>query len=110
MLFLKTACKRPDILEEVFILLSELNNSLPQIHEEKDLIPEQPSLQWSLQDLYEDYIDYCIAVIRYLHEKSSSEFPPKKDLISLPSLIISSEHVEVILDLNSAPKLAKNKR
>lgn len=69
------------MLDEVFVLLSELNNTLPQLREEKDLIPKQPNLQWSLQDLYEDQIDYCITVVRYLRKKSSSELSRKLDLL-----------------------------
>ena len=70
------------MLDKVFILLSELNNTLPQFHEEREFIPR---LHLPLQNLYGDYIDYCITIIRYLHKKSSSEFSSM--LLSLTKLI-----------------------
>ncbi|KAL9036049.1 MAG: hypothetical protein Q9180_004523 [Flavoplaca navasiana] len=57
------------MLDETIIRLSELNNGLPHFREEIDWIPHHPRLQWPLQDLYEDHIDFCVAVARYLKKK-----------------------------------------
>jgi hypothetical protein len=62
------------MLEEVVDLLAELNNALPRMEEYMELFPGHPELQWPIQDLYDDYLDYCIIVVRYLRNRPSRKF------------------------------------
>jgi len=39
-----------------------------------ELFPGHPELQWPLQDLYDDYLDYCILVVRYLKNRPSRKW------------------------------------
>lgn len=59
------------MLEETVGLLTDLNNALPRMEEYLELFPGAPELQWPLQDLYDDYLDYCILVIHYLKNRPS---------------------------------------
>lgn len=89
------------MLDETIIRLSELNNSLPRFCEEIDLIANHSGLQWPLQDLYADYIDFCVAVTRYLNKKPFGK--PRVCSNGNPySYILGSEFLRSFLALNSS--------
>ncbi|KAL8897522.1 MAG: hypothetical protein Q9207_007174 [Kuettlingeria erythrocarpa] len=63
---LQCTCIVPNVLEEIFDLVAELNNDLPLIEVDLALYSSREELQWPLQDMYQDYLNYCITVVRYL--------------------------------------------
>lgn len=66
------ACIIPNVLEEIFELITELNSTLPRFDNDLALYADREELQWPLQDLYEEYLNYCTTAVRYLRKKPSS--------------------------------------
>lgn len=60
-----------DVPDEICGLLDDLNSSLPTFEQHMALFPVEPSLQWPLQDIYEEYMDFCVNVIRYLQRPAN---------------------------------------
>ena len=54
-------------------LVVELNNTLPQFESYMNMFPQCYQLQFQLQDIYDDYMDYCIQTVQYMKRRSSSE-------------------------------------
>ena len=46
--------------------LEELQKLLPDFQKDLELYPTSMSLTFLLQDIYTDYIDYCIIIVRNL--------------------------------------------
>ena len=68
---LQTTRQDREMLEQTFTLVSSLNIGLPHLELEIDRVAHHPKIQWRLQDLYEDYVNFCLAAIRYFKKKSS---------------------------------------
>ncbi|KAL9103692.1 MAG: hypothetical protein Q9163_001286 [Psora crenata] len=63
------ACLLPNVLEEMFELIADLNNTLPRFESDLTLYSDREELQWPLQDLYEEYLKYCTTAVRYLRRR-----------------------------------------
>lgn len=62
----------PSVLEDIFDLIAELNNTLPRFDSDLALYSGREELQWPLQDLYEEYLNYCTTAVRYLQRRPQS--------------------------------------
>lgn len=51
--------------QEVVDLLVELNTTLPQFDSYLALFPGKHELQWALQDIFDCFLNYCIAAAHY---------------------------------------------
>ena len=60
----------PGVLEEIFGLITELNNTLSRFNSDLVLFSEREEPQWPLQDLYEEYLKYCTTAVHYLRRKA----------------------------------------
>lgn len=50
----------------MLVLVETLNEALPKLESELDLFQSSTELQIQLQDLYDIYMDYCIACIEHV--------------------------------------------
>ena len=46
--------------------LEGLQNLLPDFQQDMELYPTSTTLRFFLQDIYTDYVDYCIIIVRNL--------------------------------------------
>ena len=51
--------------EEVVDMIVELNRTLPQLDNYLALFGEKHELQWALQDIFSDFLNYCIIAAQY---------------------------------------------
>lgn len=49
---------------------------MPLFESYLDLYPSNPGLQFSLRDLYEDYLDYCIEILKHVNRGPVRKFSP----------------------------------
>ena len=63
------------MIDEMVDLVVELNNTLSQFESYLNMFPQCYQLQLHLQDLYDDYMDYCIQTIQYMKRSSSGQDP-----------------------------------
>jgi hypothetical protein len=52
-------------IEEILSHLGAIHDLLPWLEKDVELYPNK-SLEGALQTIYEGYVDFCIAIIRYL--------------------------------------------
>lgn len=75
---IQCAVSGPDELEDVYETVEELNYTLPGIERDLSHFPDRPELQWHLQDIYEDFLNYCIISVRYFKSRPGCKFSSKK--------------------------------
>ena len=68
--------------DEVVDIIVELNTSLPQFDEYMALFPGKHELQWALQDLFVDYLSFCVTAVQYFKRGTAR----KRDLLNISSL------------------------
>ena len=49
--------------------IEDLHRAMPLFHEHLDLYPSSARLRYALRDVFEDYIDYYIKIIKHLRRK-----------------------------------------
>ena len=57
-------------------MVTTFNEALPELEAESDLFQDSSDLQSQLQDLYDDYMDYCIESIQYVKQNPTCKFLP----------------------------------
>lgn len=60
------------MLEDIFDLIEDLNNTLSIFSSDLAHHSSREELQWPLQDLYEEYLNYCLVAVRYLRRSPQS--------------------------------------
>ena len=69
--------------------LAELQRLLPDFQKDMELYPTSMALTFLLQDIYTDYIDYCIIIVRNLTR------PPLGKIATRAHSLINTESNEV---------------
>jgi hypothetical protein len=59
-------CRFADSLNHIGDMLQELHSCLPDFEVYMMLYPKNPGLVFALRDIYEDYADYCICIVKFL--------------------------------------------
>lgn len=62
----------PPMLEDIFDLIEDLNNTLFIFSSDLAHHSGREELQWPLQNLYEEYLNYCLVAVRYLRRSPQS--------------------------------------
>lgn len=66
------ACDNHSVTEDMLMLVTTLNEALPELEAELPLFQYSNDLQFQLQDLYDTYMDYCIDCIQYVKRNPTS--------------------------------------
>ncbi len=64
--------------DEVVDMLVELNTTLPQFDQYMTLFPGRHELQWALQDLFVDYMSFCVTAAQYFKRCSGRRDDPPR--------------------------------
>lgn len=70
---MQCALQSSDAPGEICGLISDLNASMPTLEDHKRLLPSRPALQWPLQELYDDYMNFCISAVQYVRKRASGK-------------------------------------
>lgn len=62
---IECACRFAEYVEETFRLLEQLHSLLPHFQEYVDLYKDEDALRKALGIIFEDYVDFCIQMIKY---------------------------------------------
>ncbi|KAL8904626.1 MAG: hypothetical protein Q9207_003147 [Kuettlingeria erythrocarpa] len=65
LIVIESVCRFSRSLDEILTEVEALQASLPIFSEYVGLYSNNPGLQYCLRDLFEDYIDFCLCVVRY---------------------------------------------
>jgi hypothetical protein len=60
----------------MLVLVTTLNEALPELEAESDLFQCSNDLQFQLQDLYDIYMDYCIECIQFVKRSPAGPNTP----------------------------------
>lgn len=63
--------------EEVVELIIELNGTLPLFDNYLALFPGEHELQWALQDIFDEFLNYCITAANYFRSYASKFARPR---------------------------------
>ena len=88
------------MLENMLELVTTLNDTLPQFSSYLEMFPECSALQFHLQDLYYEYMDYCITSIHYLQRSGTGKFV----LVILAFTLMEIEANFLIYFFSSSPQ------
>lgn len=59
-------------MHEVVDVVSEMNDRIPEFQSYFALFPDAIELQYPLQDLFEDYLEFALNIISYIKRESAS--------------------------------------
>ncbi|KAF2109139.1 hypothetical protein BDV96DRAFT_669763 [Lophiotrema nucula] len=82
-----------EFLDDIMDELADLQNTLSRFAEYLELYQSDPTLQPHLRSLYEDYLDFCICVVKYVHRKPA---------LNMVRNLISSSHIKELSGIKAA--------
>lgn len=74
---LQMACRFSADLDTIFGQLESFYKALPIFDEYLILFPEEKRVGYALQDIFEDYANFCVSIIKYMRRTPLSRFAHK---------------------------------
>ncbi len=106
------ACRFNDTFNDILAYFADFNSSLGMYDQYLALYPTSEELQRCLQDLYVDYLDYCISALRHLQRKTLCRLPKTAAPCCISSLTANRDSPKirwVVPAQATAPRERKNR-
>jgi hypothetical protein len=55
--------------------VEELQKAIPRCSLEAEIYPKNPGLRFALEDLFRDFVDYCLVILKCLKRNPIGEIP-----------------------------------
>lgn len=55
-------------------MIAELSYTFASIERDLRVYPDRQELQWHLQDIYEDFLNFCVLSVRYFNKPPGCKF------------------------------------